>query len=833
MAGFLFTFSIYPQADSNNIPIINPDTSFMEFIPPVSNGPETQEGMEEQEVSSLLTASRDIYMQFASFQFGAARFKIRGTQVKNQLVMINGVNMANPETGQSTWSTWGGLNDVTRLVENKWGNSPCAFGFSGSLGYIHIDSKASSLRKGTKISVGRSNRQFKNRWIITHSTGNLPNGWAITLSASNRSGQLYSAGTYIRAYSFFIALDKRLNDKQQISFSGFAAPTERAGSGSETKEVFDLAGTNYYNGLWGYQNGKIRNTSVRKVMKPVLLLSHNYILNRGSWINTSMAYTFGKTTSSGLNWNQAPNPRPDYYRYLPSYYYEIGDSLTGNSIKENWLNDVNTRQINWDKLIAMNQANLHTVPSINTSQINTNETRARYILENRIERSGNLVINTNYFYHLKRAIFSGGISGTLYQNRKFKEVEDLLGSTYWLDYDQFAQNLGVDPFLQQNNIEAPDKKIYKGNEFGYNYTIHIRKAETWSQLEYNFRQFDLYGGISLSESRIWREGLMANGKFPTTSKGTSRKLFFTNYGVKAGGTYKLSGRQFLLIDGSYLTRPPDVANLFIAPDVRNDVINNIHNEKVLSIETSFIHKAPGVKLRLTAYYSSTNDQTLSKTFWSDEANNFINYILTGLNQQQQGIELGFEKTVSIFHTLQWAVGFGEYRYTNRPVSQAWQSNTTAPVYRERVVYIRNYHPGGTPQLAAGFGYRYNSARRLFAGFNLNYFDKIYVELNPDKRTTESVGNYYTKEIEPVQKIIRQEQLPSYYTINLIFGKTFSWIKKSQLNIHLSINNLLNIKNAVVTGTEQLRWDPQYPGRFANKYAYLPGTTYSTNLSFTF
>ena len=611
-AGLLFTFNSYSQADSSHPANKPPDTSFIHFMPPVSNGPETEEGMEEQEVNSLLTASQDVFLQFASFQFGPGRFKRRGLPSKNQLVMINGINMANPENGQSSWSSWAGLNDVTRLVENTWGNSDCPYAFSGSLGYIHIDARASSFKKGTKISVARSNRQFRNRWMITHSTGNMSNGWAATFSASQRSGSLYSEGTYIQACAFYAAVDKHLSDKHLISFCGFVAPTERAGSSAETIEAYTLAGTNYYNALWGYQNGKKRNASVRTVTKPVLMMNHEYKLTGSSRLNTSLAYTFGKSTSTGLNWNQAQNPRPDYYRYLPSYFYTTGDSVSGNSIKERWLNDVNTRQINWNRLVAMNQANLYTLPSANNPQINTNETRARYILEKRTERSDNLTVNVVYAHRADRVFFSGGLNGYIYGSRKFKEMEDLLGATFWLDYDQFAQNSGVEPFIQQNNIEAPDKKIYKGDPFGYDYKIHIHKAEAWGQLEHHLRQLDLYGGISLSGSKIWREGFMANGKFPANSKGLSEKLVFTNYGIKAGATYKLSGRDFFLLDGAYLTRPPDVTNVFIAPEVRNDQVTTIHHEQMASIETGFIRKAPGLKLRATAYFSDLKNQTPRK-----------------------------------------------------------------------------------------------------------------------------------------------------------------------------------------------------------------------------
>ena len=195
--------------------------------------------------------------------------------------------------------------------------------------------------------------------------------------------------------------------------------------------------------------------------------------------------------------------------------------------------------------------------------------------------------------------------------------------------------------------------------------------------------------------------------------------------------------------------------------------------------------------------------------------------------------MGLEKTVHFYHALQCVLGFGDFRYTSRPVSEAWQNNTGPALYSGRKVYIKNFHPGGTPQLVAGVGYRYNSTKHWFMGLNLNYFDKIYTELNPDKRTVESLGKYTVNEIELVQETAHQEQLPHYYLLNASCGKTFTLAKKTQLTIHLSVNNLLNTKDVLVAGAEQFRWDPQFPGRFASKYTYFPGITYMTNLSFNF
>ncbi|MBK7667756.1 MAG: hypothetical protein IPJ32_10690 [Sphingobacteriaceae bacterium] len=118
------------------------------------------------------------------------------------------------------------------------------------------------------------------------------------------------------------------------------------------------------------------------------------------------------------------------------------------------------------------------------------------------------------------------MNGNIYNNEKYLIAEDLLGADFWMDYDQFAENLGADPMFIQNNIDKPDNMIKKGDKFGYNYAIHINRGELWGQAEYNLKALDVYVGLSVSSSQTWRDGYWANGKFPTNSKGQSENLIF-------------------------------------------------------------------------------------------------------------------------------------------------------------------------------------------------------------------------------------------------------------------------------------------------------------------
>lgn len=799
-----------------------------------TDGADAENDLSAQDASSLLQSSRDLYSQVASFQFGSARFALRGYASKNHVVMINGVIMNNPETGSASWASWGGLNDVTRYTETRIGNVNNIYGFSAPGGYTNIDSKASSFKKGSRFSYANANRIFRHRFMLTHSSGLSKSGWAISMSVSTRTGnELIIPGTYLKAASFYISIDKKLNAKHLFSFTGFYTPSEKATASAATKEVYALSESNYYNANWGYQNGEVRNSSISTTNKPVFIVSHIFTPKLKSKLSTSLMYTFGKSSFSGTNFYNSTNSRPDYYKYLPSYYYLQKHYSEGDSLQTKWQTDVNTSQIDWNKMIAANQANLYTLPSEFGQTPNTTETRARYIIENRIENLNQLVFNLVYNERKERFFLSVGCNGTIYRNEKYKTMEDLLGATFWIDVDQFAQNLGVDPMIQQNDIENPDKKIFKGDKFGYDYFLNINKAELWGQAEYTFKKLDWYAGISFSESVIWREGLVANGKFPESSKGNSIKLFFLNYGFKAGLTYKINGRNFFTANTQILTRPPEAANTFISPRVRNDVVDDIKSEGLLSFDVNYLAKFPFFKMRFTLYSTQLSDQTWLRTYWHDEYNNNANVIMTNVNTKHSGVELGIEKILLAKHYIQFVFGFAQSLYSNQPKLQAWLDNNNSSLYYNRKVYLKNYRLGNSPQLISSIAYKFTGKKNWFAGFSFNYVDQIYIAANPDRRTTDAAGKFQENEKELAESITGQDRLPAYFFSNANAGKSFRLGKKNYLNLNFSVNNLLNNTQIITMGYEQLRWNAQQIEQFPNKYYYMPGITYMVLLNLSF
>ncbi|HEY4629327.1 MAG TPA: carboxypeptidase-like regulatory domain-containing protein, partial [Flavobacterium sp.] len=77
-----------------------------------------------ENTSGLLQSSKDAFQQAAAFNWGQARFRIRGLDSEHSTMMINGVSMNKLYDGRPQWGDWGGLNDATRNQEFSVGTSP-------------------------------------------------------------------------------------------------------------------------------------------------------------------------------------------------------------------------------------------------------------------------------------------------------------------------------------------------------------------------------------------------------------------------------------------------------------------------------------------------------------------------------------------------------------------------------------------------------------------------------------------------------------------------------------------------------------------------------------
>ena len=794
-----------------------------------------------ESTAGLLQSSRDAYQQAAAFNWGLARFRMRGLDNEYGVTMINGISMNKIYDGRPQWSNWGGLNDATRIQEFTLGSAPSDYTFGGILGTQEINTRASLYRKGTRISMAGTNTNYSWRSMVTHNSGLMDNGWAYSISGSRRWAQeAYFEGTDYGANSFFASVEKRINKKHSLNFTAIYAQNTRGKSSPNTAEVNNLMGIKY-NSFWGWQDGKKRNSRDKDVEEPILMLSHYWKISDKTTLNTNVAYQTGSIGNSRLDFQTANNPDPTYYKNLPSYFSNLGDTAGAVAAQGYFTNN---SQINWNNMYYAN-LNSSVTPGKSLYALYEDRTDDKQITANSIlfsDLSDNVKLNA-------------GASFKKLKSHNFQNMLDLLGGQYFEDIDPFFSG-----DMGQSNLNNPNRQIKVGDEYGYNYNLNAIVADAFTQFKFTYKKVDFYLAQSFSRTQYQREGLYRNGIYANTSFGKGSKQIFENFGFKGGLTYKITGQHLLDFNGVYMTKAPNMRNTFANARINNNITPELNSETIASADASYVVRTPKFKARVTGFASRVQNATEISFFYAEgigedvdgnDQDSFISELLTGIEKRNFGAEIGLEYqfTSTIKGTV--AASYGQYLYGNNPNlkinddAQATLTNTQ-PVVDFGKAYLKNYRLPGMPQTAASLGLEYRDPNFWWVGANINYLADSYLDISNITRTDNfsidgaTGDNYSGANEETVRKALKQEKFANFNLLNLTGGK--SWrIDTTTIGFFASINNALDTTYKT-GGFEQSR-KATFPDlqadnangtpAFGPKYFYGFGRTYFINLYVNF
>ncbi|PZW44306.1 carboxypeptidase-like protein [Mesonia algae] len=780
-------------------------------------------------LSGLLQASRDVFLNAAAYDFSATFFRPRGFDSENGKVLINGIEMNKMYNGRPQWSNWGGLNDAMRNQVFTMGLSANENTFGDLAGTTNVVMRASQYQKGGRVSYASSNRSYRGRVMASYNSGLTDNGWAYSFLASRRFGEEgFNDGSLYDANSFFAAVEKKINEKHSLNLTAFYTPNRRGKSSPNTQEVFDLKDISY-NSYWGYQDGEIRNSRVREIEEPVIMLNHYWDISKKTRLNTNVAYQFGKVGNSRLGYDNAPNPDPTYYQKLPSYFLgnpDGADYAGAYGASESFRND---GQIDWD---AMYQANIF-----------SGGTSKYYLYEDRNDDkqlTANTIISSDITNNIT---LNGSLGYKRLNSRNFANMIDLLGGSGYLDIDTFNQGDAA-----QNNLENPNRVLGEGDTFKYDYELDASEYNGFAQAQFSYNKIDFYAGANVEKTTYQRNGLYRNGSFPTNSLGESEELDFTTYGVKAGATYKITGRHLVTLNGAYFTDAPTLRNSFSNSRQNNSTVLGLEEETVKNVDLSYVYRSPKVKARLTGYYTKMEDATEIAFYYADGISGlgrnvntaFVQEVLTNIDKRHIGAELGIEAQVTPTIKLKGAASYGEYVYANNP-----DLYLTSDDFQQELdfgkSYLKDYKVAGGPQQAYQIGFEYRDPDYWWFGATSNFFSNAYVDVSPITRSQ----NFYADfdgapfndyDAETARGLLKQEEFDSYMLVNVVGGKSWK-VNDYFVGFFATINNVLD-KEYKTGGFEQgrsanyrtLSEDVSNEKRvFGPKYWYGYGTTYYLNV----
>ncbi|NQX80951.1 MAG: hypothetical protein HRT66_03010 [Flavobacteriaceae bacterium] len=784
---------------------------------------------ELKSISGLYNSRGDLFDRHTMFNMSNARFRRRGYNYSENTITINNIKINSLYDGNVNWSTWSGImhalkkDESTSYIES--GN--LSFGKMGSV--TNYNSSPSNFRKITKAMFTQSNKTYKYRRQIMYNSGVLKDKLAFNLILSRKSSERsYFEGTDYNLDSFLAAIDYKIQSNSQINFTFIYTPLVKGKSSPNTKEVWGLT-NNKYNSYWGFQQGKVRNSRIKKVKLPMVFLNYKYNIKDNIVLKLNILKQYGFVYNSRIGYNRAANPLPTYYQYLPSYFVRYSDDENFSNaylVEKQFRENQEYRQLKWDDLYYINSSNPKSKYYMYDDVVSSGILKGNASLEIVLDKENKLNISSYL---------------TIENSENYAEMTDLLGGELYYDTNPYSSG---DAMYQ--DLENKNKPIKKGDRFIYNY--EIESMQTGFAIKYKIHKYLWDSNITLDlNSTIYRRnGIFRNGGFANNSLGQSELLSFFGKGLKWDNSFKLSNRSFIKMNSMYSQNPPTVKTSFINMRVNNSV--NPYHELELrkSIDMAYYYTGDSDKFQTKIFYSQLNN-TVDGNFYfaqglKNDSDDFVSETMYGINKLYKGVEIGFEKHFLAQYEFFTILNYGEYTYANKPKLMLQSESTNIENGNYGNVYIENYRLSGGPQAVFAFGLKYNSPKYWWVGLNNNFAWKNYIQISPLLRTSnffEDENGSILNDIDRTKiiSLLKQEDLGSSFYMNMSGGKSFR-IKGLSFYLFISMNNIFN-KTQYSGGFEQSRnanyellladknrEKPLFPSKYWMSY----GTLYFLNLS---
>ncbi len=816
---------------------------------------------------TIMYGSNDVFTQVAGYGFSSVRFKNRGYESESQDIYLAGVKMNDALSGYSPFSLWSGLNEAMRSKNTSIGQESAEYGLGHFNGTTNILGNPSSVRPGWRFSVLSNSALYRLRLMANYASGELDNGLSYAFNISARvGGNDWIEGVYYKNISYYAGIEKKFDSGSRLALFSFANTGERGAQNASTQEVYDLMGDNMYNSNWGYQSGKVRNSRVRRTFEPVTVLKYTASPSDNLDLSATVLYRCGSNGYTALDWYDAADPRPDYYRNLPSYFYMDDDDYNRvnegkyNWAKESWTNHskdyANYQHLDWDRLYNVNY--------------NSEGGRSKYVQEERHvdQRDLNLALSANW-YATDRFTLTAGIDGKLNRTENYKKIADLLGGQYYLNIDQYAErDFASNAALVQNDLDyflshGSAEQITKGGKYGYDYYAHVRRANAWVNTRYTLDNLTATVGGAVGYESFYREGLLRKGLFAglddagneisyqgktlttydskgnvISSKGKSDVAGFLTWAGKVSLAYYINGGHRFSLNAGCFNDAPNFNDAFVSPRTRNTMIEGLTAQKTISADVNYQWESNGYSLRLTGFWTAINDQSDLMSIYDDAQQSFSNFALTGINQRNMGVEFGAKVPLPLQGlSLSGVLSLGEYIYTSNPYMTQTIDNSAevvfeneevlywkeSPIYRhvtndkgQDVIEVdvngnpviegyQKHHVPSTPSMAAALALNYRTRSYWFFELTGQYFAKSYLDMNPLYRTsiaTEGPDGVATP--SEIEYMATQEEFSPQFLMNASIGKSWYINRKYNFGFSLNVQNLLNNRDVRTGGYEQSR-----------------------------
>ena len=607
--------------------------------------------------------------------------------------------------------------------------------------------------------------------------------WLLAHSARIRVGRdIYVDGVYTNAADVALYATRSWSDNT-LHLIASLPWSERGSRRATTQEAITLLNNPLYNPSWGYQAGKMRNANIATTLRPEVVAVWHRELGDNTQLSmaANLSYNMGGYTK--LTNLKAPNPAPDNYRYLPSYFE---DEAVHNDVTNSWINNnIRYTQIDWDNLYHTNflQHDGHSIYLVDNSHINTLRGAITANAEHRI---------AGITLHL-------GMTLDYTSSHEFKSVEDLLGGSHILNLDYANEDDSSYAATPHNNLRDGDRPIYEGDHYAHDYRLTRYLGEIYGTIDMKFGQTSLAASLHVATELTQRRGYYEKSLFPGKgSYGKSPSIATYPYRLNLAWNHHL-GKHNISASAMLLTRSPEVKDIFLQAQYNNRTVDNPRCSNSFTFETSYSFIGKRFSATATAYITANSHQTKVVHYYDDVAKSMADGVVTNIATINAGIEASAKAqwTRSLSSTV--ILTASQHRYT-RNADVAIFSDVDNTILAKSTSHIKGLHTS-TPEVTLYGDVEYRPTDTWLLRIAARYWGVRYTEASLMRRSAHILD--ITPSNEELTALMHQERLDDAVMVDLVATKSFRLKNSTLLMIQFSANNLLGNK-AIYRSYEQNR-----------------------------
>ena len=761
--------------------------------------------------------NRNFSTKALDYNLSAVRFSRRGIAHYDRTTYLNGVEI--PFIGGSTIRT-------LQLYEEQSSKSTS----------LHIDSLN---REQTSAGFAFSSRGMPYS-ISFSSAQKINNDWSLAASLTAQTGRdLHIEGLFGNSLDINAVASKTWNDRHSLSVALFANPSMRSSRLASTEEAFRLTGNRLYNPAWGYQNGKLRNSRIRREFLPTIFAGYDWQIDDKTRLDVAIAITAGVKKYSALEWYDTQTPAPDNYRYMPSYFVDENDIFS--AVEAAWIGgDSRYTQINFDHLIVTNRIN---------------NGKAVYAIADRAKRTISTSAQIGATTICGIGSISYGLDIKISNHRNYKQMRDLLGAEYTLDLDYFLLDDDSYGNSLQNDMASPNRQVMKGDRFGYDYAINERYLAAFAAYTLSTNRLNLDIAAKVGYCDIARRGFYRKELFADNSLGRSRLIKLSPYTFRAKADYLIADNHFVEAIIASEAKACDGEDLFLQSQYNNRVIDKPTLQSEHSIELRYLFQKPNFSVSSTLFFAVSLNNTKVRHLYDDLSGEYADVVVSGSNRLRYGLEIETEYRFADHFRLFGAATAARYQYANNSLVTIYSDKSNLLIANHAESRTKGLSLGNMPQIALTAGLSYYN-KGWWANLNLNYAGLRYIEPSEMMRTERVLAMAVSP--EQLATLLEQERLRDAFTIDLSLSKTLYLSRlnkkiystsavprfedkhpKSRLIFRIGVRNLLGSTNIVYNAYESSRLQ-RYKlageyifNRQASRYLYAYPRTFYASATFAF